>query len=588
MAAPQLPGQTHPIGNYQFRNNKERADFDTVLTTTDECSAYINYASQPAQAALTAGHARMRRFLGLVRTGLDPQAKNQLVQNEANQRIANGNPPYIGPLHLRNGPLAPPPPQQPQLPAQAAQNQQIPPNLPNPAPVAVDVWFTDDDDAPTNLEEAYYVTPPPPGVDPQGLNWRFAKMLLKKSNGNAHRRGLVSVRLYIGEDPATGTVVDRIVLKVEEWATPNPVTGTGVSPPVPNHVQHQINEQINRYHMLAQKTVDSILRPRAWANSTFCRDDLDAQGNVNMSDPPPPGWEGPKGQTFPLQFWYHGTRSYTDFLAGGDLDALFAMHFEAQTKVPEIFLWIILRDIAIALDYLARQVSTTITGDQLHGDIKPSNVLLRKIPGQYPQPVLADFDLAVELRAGHDTPGQAGGTDGYRPPEQVRGLRATHRLTTTMTPKADIWALGGVVWNLMNTHLAMLIDVRNLQDKFFRRQRFDNHVNHFQAQVATFETTLAKLRRQLHDGPMMVALPPQQQRWTQSLKGVVNECTRNAPTQRPTARDVILRAQEQLKEICSLIGIDRLTAEPAYDFAHLVLGQEQFAPGRAYVITRRR
>jgi serine/threonine-protein kinase len=77
----------------------------------------------------------------------------------------------------------------------------------------------------------------------------------------------------------------------------------------------------------------------------------------------------------------------------------------------------------------------------VHRDVKPSNVLLARVPGGEERAVLVDFGIAKDL-AGESTtltaPDTTLGTPAYMPPEQARGQRVDER--------ADVYALGVVLY----------------------------------------------------------------------------------------------------------------------------------------------
>ena len=66
----------------------------------------------------------------------------------------------------------------------------------------------------------------------------------------------------------------------------------------------------------------------------------------------------------------------------------------------------------------------------LHADIKPLNIFLVNVDGEYPRALLANIDLAVEL-VGPDNymPKRIGGTDGYYSPVSDQSLISFTALT---------------------------------------------------------------------------------------------------------------------------------------------------------------
>jgi serine/threonine protein kinase/Tfp pilus assembly protein PilF len=95
----------------------------------------------------------------------------------------------------------------------------------------------------------------------------------------------------------------------------------------------------------------------------------------------------------------------------------------ARLSHPRALAWVVAR-LAEALDYAyGRGV--------LHGDVKPSNILLTADG----TPMLLDFNLAVGWRSpvGDDLPGETGGTLAYMAPERLRALAGMHPEMDTAT-----------------------------------------------------------------------------------------------------------------------------------------------------------
>jgi serine/threonine protein kinase len=126
-----------------------------------------------------------------------------------------------------------------------------------------------------------------------------------------------------------------------------------------------------------------------------------------------------------------------DLVDGGDLaDALAAR--PGPMRWAEA--WRILEPAVAAVTYAhKRQV--------VHRDLKPENVLLRR-DGTWPGvPVVTDFGIAKVLGADSATRVQSAmGTACYGAPEQFRNAR-------DVTAEADVWALGMMVWRLVNGRL---------------------------------------------------------------------------------------------------------------------------------------
>jgi eukaryotic-like serine/threonine-protein kinase len=110
----------------------------------------------------------------------------------------------------------------------------------------------------------------------------------------------------------------------------------------------------------------------------------------------------------------------------------------ARLSYPKALAWIVAR-LAEALDYAyGRGV--------LHGDVKPSNILLTANG----EPMLLDFNLAVGWRSpgGEDLPGDTGGTLAYMAPERLRSFAQPEKAIVPVAAdrhRADLYALGMVL-----------------------------------------------------------------------------------------------------------------------------------------------
>jgi len=119
----------------------------------------------------------------------------------------------------------------------------------------------------------------------------------------------------------------------------------------------------------------------------------------------------------------------------------------ARLSYPKAVAWVVAR-LAEGLDYaFARGV--------LHGDVKPSNVLVTSDG----TPMLLDFNLAVGWRPGlnRDIQGDPGGTLAYMAPERLLavaepGGRQDRRPSMADRHRADIYSLGVVLLELLGGH----------------------------------------------------------------------------------------------------------------------------------------
>jgi eukaryotic-like serine/threonine-protein kinase len=110
----------------------------------------------------------------------------------------------------------------------------------------------------------------------------------------------------------------------------------------------------------------------------------------------------------------------------------------AGLSYPKAVAWIVAR-LAEALDY-------AYSRGVLHGDMKPSNILLTAAG----EPMLLDFNLAVGWRSpgGDDLPGDVGGTLAYMAPERLRTVAQPENAVVPKAAdrhRADLYALGMVL-----------------------------------------------------------------------------------------------------------------------------------------------
>lgn len=111
-------------------------------------------------------------------------------------------------------------------------------------------------------------------------------------------------------------------------------------------------------------------------------------------------------------------------------------------------------DVRAIAGALAEAIAATHRAHIVHRDLSPNNVLIRSLPaageasvpspvlplpliGADEQLVLADLGLCKDL-ARHSGLTAAGGTDGFRPPEQRRG-------SGFVAPAADLWSLSALI-----------------------------------------------------------------------------------------------------------------------------------------------
>ncbi|MDX2000374.1 MAG: serine/threonine-protein kinase [Thermoanaerobaculia bacterium] len=82
----------------------------------------------------------------------------------------------------------------------------------------------------------------------------------------------------------------------------------------------------------------------------------------------------------------------------------------------------------------------------LHRDVKPSNILVERLPDGDLRPYVADFGIALALEASDSGAAPLAGTPGYMAPEQLRGDGPVDR-------RADVYGLGATACELLTGRL---------------------------------------------------------------------------------------------------------------------------------------
>jgi tRNA A-37 threonylcarbamoyl transferase component Bud32 len=133
-----------------------------------------------------------------------------------------------------------------------------------------------------------------------------------------------------------------------------------------------------------------------------------------------------------------------EFLAGETLDDLLKREGKLSTEVT-----------LLLVDQMLEALAAAHKVGVIHRDLKPSNIFLVQQSNGTRQVKLLDFGLAKQLNlsAEYDPKAKAsliGGTPQYISPEQAEG--------TVATPRSDLYALGGVLFQMLSGRVAFIGD----------------------------------------------------------------------------------------------------------------------------------
>jgi eukaryotic-like serine/threonine-protein kinase len=137
-------------------------------------------------------------------------------------------------------------------------------------------------------------------------------------------------------------------------------------------------------------------------------------------------------------FGRHGESYFfaMEYVRGRGLDAILEEHIKHGARLP-------LHRALTILAKVAEGVGAVHAAGIIHGDVKPSNIVIEEDTGR---PVLVDFGLAGQ---GNDVGDFGGGTPSYASPEQA-GLGPPG---SNVSPRSDVYALGCTAFELLTGHL---------------------------------------------------------------------------------------------------------------------------------------
>ncbi|KAF2646740.1 hypothetical protein P280DRAFT_512891 [Massarina eburnea CBS 473.64] len=254
------------------------------------------------------------------------------------------------------------------------------------------------------------------GVLAENANWKFVKTIYKREAGNKIWESSNSVYVELGDNQE---IRDRIVLKHTMW-TREDSDDEGLAD------RDRMWEIIHRISTFPR--LKGLQRIRGCSK----RDHAD-RGDED---------------------YRYGLYQYIDWAPGKSLEKLFRNYNEKtqDRQIPETFIWTVFFNIATVLHYILTGNPWDKDSDAtknaefealVHRDLKPPNIFLsdpQEPYDSYPNPELGDWDLALEI-ARIDPGIEAGGTPGWMAPENPP------------EEKTDIWALGLIIWELMNSSL---------------------------------------------------------------------------------------------------------------------------------------
>lgn len=163
-----------------------------------------------------------------------------------------------------------------------------------------------------------------------------------------------------------------------------------------------------------------------------------------------------------FDYFITGDRYYLvmTFIEGEDLEA--RLKREGRPGLPEddVIGWAC--QVLKVLEYLHSHHPPIV-----YRDIKPSNIMLHR-DGRV---ILVDFGIARSVSPDTDLSGTAVGTDGYAPPEQLRGMAE---------PRSDLYALGAAMHHLLTGEPPipfLLKPLKSIDDSF------SSHIDHVVSQA---------------------------------------------------------------------------------------------------------
>jgi serine/threonine protein kinase len=279
---------------------------------------------------------------------------------------------------------------------------------------------------------------------------------------------------------------------------------------------------------------------------------------------------------------FYGAVAYIEYYSSGDLNSVmerYGVDADDIAQIPEAFVWVVFRSMAnalFALEFGHEHGGVPINNwvPLRHRDIKLENIFLGE-PKQdlfpaYPYPVLGDFDVALRMDPNDENykaakgPGLEPGTEGWRAPED-RHKRGKPQPSL----KADVWAVGLVIWSLMNSRKGDWLETHRMSSTVGEKLKESKGPSFSWPEDSDPENPTVY--------------------YTTPLRDLVDDCLQLDPDDRPTATVLLRRVNKGLQMARRLQGdFENLTSDQIGAHIRLSYKPDQFSLGRRYNVKRRK